>query len=47
MKDTEQLKRFQAAAREVEADHGARFNDRLRKLAETKPEPKDDDEVDD
>jgi hypothetical protein len=45
--DDDQLARFQAAARELETDDDeARFNERLRKLAKTKPERKDGDEAD-
>ncbi|MEE4210125.1 MAG: hypothetical protein V2I43_12760 [Parvularcula sp.] len=42
-----QLDRFKEAARELETDDDeARFNERLRKLAKTKPERKDGDEAD-
>lgn len=46
MTDTtkEQLDRFKEAARQLEADDDeTRFNEKLRKLAKPKPEPKKDD----
>ena len=43
-----QLDRFKEAAHELGADDDeARFNERLKKLARQKPEPKDDEASDD
>jgi hypothetical protein len=41
--DQSQLDKFKEAARELEADEDeARWDDRLRKVAKAKPQPKDD-----
>jgi hypothetical protein len=43
-----QIERFKEAARELEADDNEdRFNERLKKLARRKPEPKNDEAPDD
>lgn len=43
-----QLDKFKEAARQLEADDDEeRFNEKLRKLAKQKPEPKDNDTSDD